>query len=116
RLREHLTGRLPSHMVPAAFVTLDGLPLTPNGKLDRAALPVPAYAAGRESRPPRTPAEHTVCTLFAEVLGVERAGVEDDFFELGGHSFLAARLVARLREEFGRELPVRTVFDFPTPE
>ncbi|MEV0695178.1 amino acid adenylation domain-containing protein [Streptomyces sp. NPDC050388] len=116
QLREHLAGRLPAHMVPAALVTLEGLPLTPNGKLDRTALPVPAYAAGRESRPPRTPAEHTVCLLFAEVLGVERVCVEDDFFELGGHSFLAARLMARLREEFGQELPVRTVFDSPTPE
>ncbi|GLP67088.1 dimodular nonribosomal peptide synthase [Streptomyces sp. TUS-ST3] len=116
RLREHLTERLPSHMVPAALVPLDRLPLTPNGKLDRSALPAPEYTAGRAARPPATPAEHTVCDLFCEVLGIERAGVADDFFELGGHSFLAARLVARLREEFGQDLPVRTVFDAPTPQ
>ncbi|MBO4258602.1 amino acid adenylation domain-containing protein [Streptomyces griseorubiginosus] len=116
RLREHLVGRLPGHMVPATVVPLDHLPLTPNGKLDRSALPAPQYTAGRAARPPATPAEHTVCALFAEVLGIERAGADDDFFELGGHSFLAARLVARLREESGQDLPVRTVFDAPTPE
>ncbi|MET7938111.1 amino acid adenylation domain-containing protein [Streptomyces sp. NPDC005322] len=115
RLREHAARHLPDHMVPAAFVTLDTLPLTPNGKLDRAALPAPEYRAGAASRPPRTPEERALCALFSEVLGVEEVGADDEFFDLGGHSFLAARLVGRIRDEMGGELPVRAVFDAPSP-
>jgi amino acid adenylation domain-containing protein len=114
-LREHLARRLPDHMVPAAFVVLDALPLTPNGKLDRAALPAPDQSNDTRSRPANTPEEHALCDLFAEILGVEQVGAEDDFFELGGHSFLAARLVGRVREELAADLPVRAVFDAPTP-
>ncbi|WNE94148.1 amino acid adenylation domain-containing protein [Streptomyces luomodiensis] len=115
RLREHAARHLPDHMVPAAFVVLDALPLTPNGKLDRAALPAPEYRAGAASRPPRTPEERALCALFSEVLGVAGVGVDDGFFELGGHSFLAARLVGRIRDEMGGDLPVRAVFDAPSP-
>ncbi|MFJ9461625.1 amino acid adenylation domain-containing protein [Kitasatospora sp. NPDC101447] len=114
-LREHLLRRLPEHMVPAAFTVLAALPLTPNGKLDRAALPAPDQGNEERSRPPATPEEHALCALFAEVLGVAEVGAEDDFFELGGHSFLAARLVGRIREELAADLPVRAVFDAPTP-
>nr|AEG64698.1 LpmD [Streptomyces viridochromogenes] len=114
-LREHTAQQLPDHMVPAAFVTLGALPLTPNGKLDRAALPAPEYSAGAASRPPLTPEERALCALFADILGIEQVGADDGFFELGGHSFLAARLVGRIREEMGGELPVRSVFDAPTP-
>ncbi|MFH8626591.1 amino acid adenylation domain-containing protein [Streptomyces vietnamensis] len=114
-LREHLARRLPEHMVPAAFVLLDALPLTPNGKLDRAALPAPDLSNATRSRPATTPEEHALCTLFAEVLGVEEVGADDDFFELGGHSFLAAWLVGRVREELAVDLPVRAVFDTSTP-
>ncbi|AZQ32223.1 non-ribosomal peptide synthetase [Streptomyces cyaneochromogenes] len=114
-LREHTARQLPDHMVPAAFVTLGALPLTPNGKLDRAALPAPEYPAGAASRPPVTPEERALCALFADILGLPQVGADDGFFELGGHSFLAARLVARIREEMGGDLPVRSVFDAPTP-
>ncbi|MFT2017082.1 amino acid adenylation domain-containing protein [Streptomyces sp. 796.1] len=114
-LRDHALRALPEPLVPAAFVTLDALPLTTNGKLAHAALPAPEYGAGTASRAPLTPEERALCALFAEVLGVEQVGAEDEFFALGGHSFLAARLVGRIREELGGDLPVRSVFDARTP-
>ncbi|HLL85120.1 MAG TPA: condensation domain-containing protein, partial [Longimicrobium sp.] len=113
-LRTHAEARLPAYMVPSAFVVLEQLPLTPNGKLDRRALPAPEFRAAAAYTAPRTPTEETLAAIWAEVLGIERVGVEDGFFELGGHSLLATRVVARAQAAFGVELPLRLVFEHPT--
>jgi acyl carrier protein len=113
-LREHLLGRLPDYMAPSAYVALDSLPLTPNGKLDRKALPAPGGESGTVYVAPRTPVEEILCGIWAEVLGVERVGVEDDFFELGGHSLLITKVVSRVREVFRIELALRKLFDATT--
>ncbi|MFZ3561263.1 amino acid adenylation domain-containing protein [Streptomyces sp. BH055] len=112
-LQRFLRERLPEYMIPSAVVALPALPLTPNGKLDRARLPKPE-AGGARYRAPESPREVALCGLFAEVLGVERVGIDDDFFALGGHSLLATRLAARVRSELGVEIPIRTLFAAPT--
>ncbi|MBV9774839.1 MAG: amino acid adenylation domain-containing protein, partial [Gemmatimonadetes bacterium] len=114
-LREHLRASLPEYMVPSAFVSLDTLPLTPNGKLDRRALPAPEYGSAAERYvAPRSPTEEVLAGIWAEVLGLERVGAHDRFFELGGHSLLATRVVSRIREMLGAELPLRALFEAPT--
>ncbi|HVH12494.1 MAG TPA: amino acid adenylation domain-containing protein, partial [Longimicrobium sp.] len=115
-LRAALRATLPEYMVPAAVVVLDALPLNANGKLDRRALPAPEYDAEAEYVAPRTQAEESLADIWAEVLGVERVGVNDSFFERGGHSLLIMRLVARVRAAFGVELSIRAVFAAPTLE
>ncbi len=117
-LRAFLRERLPEHMVPAAFVALPAFPLTGNGKVDRRALaalapaddaaPAPSFAAAR------TPVEEILAALWCEVLGRERVGVDESFFDLGGHSLLATRVLARLRQAFGVEVPLAELFERPT--
>ncbi|HEY0022709.1 MAG TPA: non-ribosomal peptide synthase/polyketide synthase [Longimicrobium sp.] len=113
-LREHLRRTLPEYMVPSAFVFLEALPLTPNGKVDRKALPAPELGSAEEAYvAPRTPTEEVLAGIWAEVLRLERVGVEESFFDLGGHSLLGTRVVSRVREVFGVELPLRAVFERP---
>jgi len=112
-LRAWLAGRLPDYLVPAAVVVLDELPVTVNGKLDRAALPAPDFGAG-QGRESANAAEDVWCVLFAQVLGLDRAGPEDSFLDLGGDSITSLLLVARARQA-GLAVSVREVFQFLTP-
>ncbi|MFE9216615.1 amino acid adenylation domain-containing protein, partial [Streptomyces lavendulae] len=113
-LRRHVAARLPEYMVPSAVVALAEIPQTSNGKVDRRALPAPDYAGASTRRPARTPREEALCALFAEVLGLDRIGIDDDFFAFGGHSLLATRLIGRIRAELGVDVPARTFFGSPT--
>ena len=116
-LRDFLKSRLPDYMIPAAFVAIDSVPLTSHGKVDRRALPRPEYS--RDDRvteyvPPRDENERTLVTIWQEILQVENIGIDDNFFELGGHSLLATRVISRIRDQFGVELPLRHLFEYPT--
>ncbi|MDK8190451.1 amino acid adenylation domain-containing protein [Paenibacillus sp. UMB7766-LJ446] len=113
-LRAFVADALPDYMVPSAFMLLPEMPLTPNKKIDRKRLPVPTLLSNANGREARTPQEEILCSLFAEILGVGRVGIDDDFFELGGHSLLAGRITARIRDVFGADLTIGSVFEAPT--
>ena len=112
--RTTLADRLPPYMVPAAVVVLESLPLTVNGKLDTRALPAPEYSDGDQYRAPANAVEEILAGIYAQVLGVERVGVDDSFFDLGGDSILAMRLVAAINTGLDADLSVHALFDAPT--
>ncbi|WP_434740542.1 amino acid adenylation domain-containing protein [Micromonospora sp. SH-82] len=116
-LRAHLGRTLPDYMLPAAYVVLDGLPLTANGKVDVSALPAVTGERPGLSTPlvaPSSPAQQRLAEIFAEVLGLDRVGLDDDFFELGGHSMLAVQVAALAQERWGMPVSLRSIFDAST--
>jgi amino acid adenylation domain-containing protein len=117
-LARHVAEWVPEYMVPSAFVALDALPLGSSGKVDRQALPDPAAAGRAETEAeyvaPRTEVEEAVAGIWADVLRLERVSVEADFFSLGGHSLLATQVVAQVRTDFAIELPLHSLFMYPT--
>jgi acyl carrier protein len=114
-VRTALKRVLPGHMVPSSYVGLRRLPWTASGKLDRKALPdVEGSVARARYAAPSNQAEMQVAAALAELLGVERVGIDDNFFDLGGHSLLAVQFVSRLRERLGVEVPLQALFEAPT--
>ena len=112
--RAALAERLPAYMVPVAVVVVAALPLTPNGKLDKRALPAPEYTDADRYRAPASAVEEILAGIYAQVLGLERVGVDDSFFDLGGDSLLAMRVVAAINTGLDAGLAVRTLFEAPT--
>jgi len=117
-MRAHLALRLPDYMLPVAFVWLDELPVTPNGKVDRAALPAPGSAntaiVAKRGTEPRTELEAVLAAMIRELLHLEEVRLDENFFVLGGHSLLGAQLLARVRDRFGVEMALRSLFEHPT--
>ncbi|MFT0662157.1 amino acid adenylation domain-containing protein, partial [Rhodococcus erythropolis] len=114
-LVDSLGSVLPSYMVPSQIMVLDAFPLNASGKLDRKLLPKPVFEAAA-FRAPVTPVEESVASVFAEVLGVDRVGLDDDFFALGGNSLIATRMVARLGQALDTQVPVRVLFEVSSVE
>lgn len=115
-LHDAARARLPSYMVPSAYVQLPSFPLTTSGKIDRKALPAPEARSGpaSEGRRPRHDLETRLCTIWSEVLGVPEVGIDDDFFALGGTSVSAVQARARIEREIGMAVPLRALFEGPT--
>jgi len=114
-LKIYLAEMLPGYMTPSVIIELEELPLTPNGKVDRKALPKPEMGMSeRKYMAPRDAVEEILARTFAEVLDLERVGIDDNFFELGGHSLLATQVASKLRESLQIELPIRRLFETPT--
>ncbi|MGB7921714.1 MAG: amino acid adenylation domain-containing protein [Pyrinomonadaceae bacterium] len=116
-LRSYLAGKLPEHMVPAAFLVLKQLPLTTNGKIDRRALPAPELAqpvVDTAFVPPGNDVERLIAAIWQDVLQLSKLGVNDNFFDLGGHSLLTIQVRSKLREALNRDVPIVELFAHPT--
>jgi amino acid adenylation domain-containing protein len=116
-LRQYLKARIPDYMIPSIFIALAGLPLLANGKVNRNALPPVQpnqIADGDACITPRNDTEAGLASIWQQLLGIERIGINSNFFELGGHSLLGMQLLARIRKVFEVELPVRCLFEEPT--
>ncbi|HEX5708618.1 MAG TPA: amino acid adenylation domain-containing protein, partial [Pyrinomonadaceae bacterium] len=116
-LRRALKERLPDYMIPSVFVVLEEMPLTPNGKINRQALPAPDPSRSETADgfvAPQTPVEERLAEIWGEVLGLVRVGSNDNFFDLGGHSLLATRVISRVREAFGIDVPLHALFQAAT--
>ncbi|MAE65561.1 MAG: hypothetical protein CMJ18_14925 [Phycisphaeraceae bacterium] len=112
--REHLRRRLPQHMIPASFVTLERIPLTASGKVDADALPEPEAAAPQAVTAPRNTLEQQIADIWSDLLETDTVGTTDNFFDLGGHSLLLVRLQSALADLVGREIPIVDLFQHPT--
>jgi non-ribosomal peptide synthase protein (TIGR01720 family) len=116
-LRQFLGAHLPEYMLPGAFVAMESLPINVNGKVDRSLLPLPELlrndALGRFVAP-RNSIEHSLCTIWTQLLGVEQVSIDDNFFAIGGHSLLATQLVSRIRDILKVEIPLRAIFEYQT--
>lgn len=115
-LHGHLSTKLPDYMIPSTFVTLAALPLSTNGKVDRKALPPPEHGHDAEDPSfvgPRDPLEHELASIFSAVLGATKVGIHDNFFQLGGNSLAGTQMIVRVREVFGIDVPLRTLFEAP---
>lgn len=115
QLQNYLEQNLPKYMIPSALVILEQFPLTPNGKINRRALPTPELIQ-LDSKPdtvPRSPIEQKLAHIWTDLLGIKNIGIHDNFFHLGGHSLLATQLTSRIRDTFGVELPLQSIFETP---
>jgi len=116
-LRSFLKERLPSYMIPSAFVFLAAMPITPNGKIDYRSLPAPDRSSTQLKEnfvPPSNPTQETLAKIWSQILGVERVGINDDFFDLGGHSLLSVRLLSEIEKAFNYQIPLSSFFKIST--
>lgn len=113
-IKDIIKEKLPGYMIPSVIMALDTLPLTASGKVDREALPPPEIQREEQVIMPRTPTEGKLAVILAELLGIEKVGINENFFDMGGHSLLATQLITRVRETFHVELALKVFFDRPT--
>ncbi|RCJ32144.1 non-ribosomal peptide synthetase [Nostoc punctiforme NIES-2108] len=117
-LRQFLKAKLPDYMVPNAFVMLEEMPLTPSGKVDRRALPAPDLHSTNSDKyvAPRNQVELELTQIWSRILKVDKVGVKDNFFDLGGHSLLTPYLMAQIKQQFGKDIAIASLYQNPTIE